>query len=66
MTAAYDALKRALAARPAGERELRRPATWGGYRLWPQAIEFWQGRPHRFHDRFLRDPIQLRGHLGLL
>jgi len=52
MTAAYDALKRALAARPAGERELRRPATWGGYRLWPQAIEFWQGRPHRFHDRF--------------
>ena len=52
MAAAYDALKRALAARPAGERDLRRPAGWGGYRLWPQAIEFWQGRPNRFHDRF--------------
>ena len=52
MIAAYDKLELALIARPAGERELRRPAGWGGYRLWPQAIEFWQGQPHRFHDRF--------------
>jgi pyridoxamine 5'-phosphate oxidase len=52
MIAAYEKLELALIARPRGERELRRPAAWGGYRLWPQALEFWQGRPNRFHDRF--------------
>ena len=33
------------------QEELRRPENWGGFRLIPDLMEFWQGRESRLHDR---------------
>jgi pyridoxamine 5'-phosphate oxidase len=38
--------------------DVPRPDFWGGYRLRPDAVELWQGRPDRLHERehFLLQP----------
>ena len=40
--------------------DVPRPTHWGGYRIQPEVIEFWQGRDNRLHDR-LRYQLQADG-----
>jgi pyridoxamine 5'-phosphate oxidase len=37
--------------------EVPRPSFWGGFRIDPITVEFWHGREHRLHDRFLYERV---------
>jgi pyridoxamine 5'-phosphate oxidase len=47
LTKKYEEFDRKFAGQP-----VPLPPYWGGYRLIPEEIEFWQGRAYRLHDRF--------------
>ncbi len=48
LTTAYDDAERRYA-----DGDVPTPADWGGYLVHPEAVEFWQGRPGRMHDRLV-------------
>jgi pyridoxamine 5'-phosphate oxidase len=45
---------------------MSRPPHWGGFRLIPTKIEFWQGRPSRLHDRLLYEKKDVKWEISRL
>jgi pyridoxamine 5'-phosphate oxidase len=48
LTASYQAAEERF-----NDQDVPRPQNWGGYRVTPSLIEFWQGQPSRMHDRLV-------------
>ena len=48
------------------ENEITRPPHWGGYRVEPTRIEFWQGRSSRLHDRILYEQVDQQWQISRL
>lgn len=48
------------------DKSVPRPPHWGGYRVRPDRIEFWQGRPGRLHDRICYERIDNGWHIERL
>ncbi|WP_339389690.1 pyridoxamine 5'-phosphate oxidase [Vibrio neptunius] len=46
--------------------EIPVPSFWGGFRIKPESIEFWQGGDHRLHDRFLFSKAENEWHIDRL
>lgn len=46
--------------------DIPKPEFWGGYRVVPEAIEFWQGRSSRLHDRFIYQRVSSSWHIDRL
>ncbi|MGH3550108.1 MAG: pyridoxamine 5'-phosphate oxidase [Pseudonocardiaceae bacterium] len=58
---ALDVALEQASARFAGVEQVPLPPHWGGVRITPVSVEFWQGRPNRMHDR-LRYQVAEDGH----
>ena len=52
LAASYARVEERFGAEPS-DTEVPVPPHWGGYRVTPEAVEFWQGRPSRMHDRLV-------------